>query len=154
MAVLPGDLPQAFFEAFVGPIHQAPPHPSWRFLQSSFPYVALHVLDTKGQPILGLLLDATDWPHRPPRATPCSVDFRRRFGVKECAPFLHKEPGENHIYDNPLKLPGVGAYFCVEGTREFHEDYGDAMPWESVRHLGNFTPVAIVNNVVALIKRP
>ena len=152
MTVLPGELPGLMFEVFRASLEAAPPHPHWRLKYIAFPYAALEVLNSQGKPIVGVLIDARDWPHRPPSATPCSLDFRQRFAVKDCAAFIPKEAGENHIWDSARRL-GQGAYFCVEGTREFHEDYGDALPWEAVRHLPNFSPVAIINNVVSILKR-
>lgn len=153
MPVFPGELGRVFFPSFADPIQSASASQhNWQVVYVAYPYLAVHVLNSERNAKLGILFDATDWPHRPPRAIPCTPDFTKRLASKEVAPFLLREGGENHVWDD-AKRPGQGAYFCVEGTREFHEDYGDALSWESVRHLPNFGPVGIVNNVVSLLKR-
>lgn len=153
MPLLPGELGRMLFPDFADAIRAEAPHATaWRLLYVAYPVVAIHVLRLDGQPLVGLLLEVPDWPHKPPRVTPCSLDFRQRLNRKDIEGILKRDDGEPHVYDTYRRFE-QGAYFCVEGTRDFHEDYGDALPWESVRHLGNFSPVAILHNVSDLLKR-
>ncbi len=156
MTILPRDIARQFWPEFREPILRAEGYEQqWRPVMAAFPHVAVEVLDSTGQLLLGILFEAEDWPHKPPRAIPCSPDFKKRLDAQEARNLAKADDdgsNEKHIWNDP-KRPGHGCYFCVEGTRQFHDDYGDALPWESVRHLAEYGPVAIVNNVVDLVNR-
>lgn len=150
MALLPRQTARRFFPEFESSIRDARRPGVWGFEHAAFPFVAVTVLDERGRPLHGVVLNAEDWPLRPPRVMPTSLDFRRLLRATEVQRKV--EGAEAHVYEDP-KRPGQGAYFCVEGTWEFHQDYARAVPWHDVRHLPEFQPAAILDNVVDLIDR-
>lgn len=152
MGLLPRRLAKRFFPDLVDQLEGASgSRGAWSFAGANFPNVALRVTDAEGQPFLGLVLEARDWPHRPPSVRAARPDFQARVPA-DAVPHLEDEHGEKHVYDDP-KARGKGAYFCVPGTREYHEDLGDVVPWESVRDLPEFQPVAVVDTCTDLIDR-
>ena len=152
MSLFPRELARAYFPKLLATLQGAESLGSrWRVVEHNFPYVAIHVIDTNGAPLVGLLVDGRDWPHRPFSVRGASPDFRRRLKALEL-PRILDDAGEAHIYDDP-KAPEGGAYFCVEGTREYHEDYGHVVVWENVRHLNEFQPIAVINNCVSMLNR-
>lgn len=152
MSLLPRELASQFFPDLVEELQEATDLRNvWEMMDYNFPYIALHVFHEDGGVLIGLLLDAVDWPHRPFSAIPAAPNFRKRLPVKK-VPRAKDNAGEVHVYNDP-KAPGTGAYFCVEGTREYHEDHGDIVPWEWVRHLPQYKAVAVVNNCVDLVDR-
>lgn len=150
MALLARSVAQEFFPDFTRAIAEARRPGRWEFRQAAFPFVAVLVFDDRGQPLCGLVLDAANWPLRPPRVTPTSTDFRHVLSSGQIK--VKRDGTEGHVYED-AKRPGQGAYFCVEGTYEFHEDYARASPWHDVRHLSEFQPEAIVDNAVELLDR-
>jgi hypothetical protein len=152
MSILPRDLAQAFFPELLRALTSAKGLESrWRVVDHNFPFVALHVIHAEGMPLVGLLIDARDWPHRPFSVRAATPDFKRRLKAEEL-PRIRDEAGEAHVYDDP-KAMEAGAYFCVQGTREYHEDYAHVVAWENVRHLKEFEPVWVVNNCVSMLDR-
>lgn len=84
MPLLPGELGRAFFPSFADQFREESSRAtSWKLIHVAYPLVAIHVMRIDGQPLLGLLFEAADWPHKPPRITPCSLDFRQRLNRKD-----------------------------------------------------------------------
>jgi hypothetical protein len=152
MHILPRDLARAYFPDLLAALQGARGLESrWRVFGYNFPYIAIHVHHASGPAFIGLLVDASDWPHRPFSVRAATPDFSRRLKAEDL-PRIRDEAGEAHVYDDPKAIQS-GAYFCVEGTREYHEDYGHVVPWEYVRHLKEFQPIAVINNCVAMLDR-
>lgn len=152
MAILPRELAKRFFPDLVDPLRKASEDRRyWSFVKANFPYVALRVTKDDGEAVLGLMLEARDWPHRPFSVRAARSDFRGRLPAQK-VPKVEDEHGETHVYDDS-KAPQKGAYFCIAGTREYHEDMAEAIPWESVRHLPPMQPASIVDACVDEIAR-
>lgn len=151
MSIFPRDLARQYFDELLTELRSATGLESrWRVVDHNFPFIAIHVQHSSGPAFLGLLVDARDWPHRPISVRAATPDFKRRVPAQEVPRIV--EEGEAHVYNDPKSME-AGAYFCVPGTREFHEDYGHIVVWEGVRHLQEFRPIPVIDYCVSMLDR-
>ena len=121
--------------------------PPWSLAAEGYPFIGIHVFNLKGEAKIALRLDASEWPHRPLGVLPMSLNFQMIIQAMNI-PQAEAVEGGCHIYTD---LKRGCAWFCTQGTMEFHENYSEDVPWEAVRD--NMPPEAIVSRCVALIDR-
>lgn len=124
-------------------------NPPWTLVSYGYPFIGIHVLNVKGEARIALRLDAAEWPHRPFGVRPMSLNFQANIS-EGSIPKAEAVEGGCHIYAD---LRQGTAWFCTQGTLEFHENYSEDLPWESVRDNANMQPEMIVSRCVALIDR-
>jgi hypothetical protein len=121
--------------------------PPWTVVTHVYPFIGIHVLNVKGEPRIALRLDASEWPHRPLSVRPMTLDFQNVVADQNI-PKAEAVEGGCHIYADVKR---GSTWFCTQGTMEFHENYSEDVPWESVRE--KMPPERIISRCLALIDR-
>lgn len=148
MAVLHPAVSERRFPELVESLQEAAPdHESWSLEYYEHPFIAVHVHNLEGAPALGILLDASDWPHRPPAYIPFNLSFKRRLAVEEIES-REDELGQRHVVATNGRV-----WFCVQGTQQFHRHYGDILPWEEIRHLETASPKRVFLECIRCLDR-
>lgn len=120
----------------------------WELVRAAYPYIAVHVKNEDGQPCVGILIDLSDWPHRPARYLPFDLTFSRRLRLDEL-PAEEDPDGRRHI----VQTQNGEVWFCVHGTHRYHVHYRRAVPWEEFRHLETNQPVRVLEECIKCIDR-
>lgn len=118
---------------------------AWRFLHASFPLIRVEVLDQNREPLLQLAINALNYPHRALGFTALSLQGQPI--PWNAVPPRSDSEGNTHVY----ALTDGRAWFCTEGTDEFHSTYPSALAWEWTRQYPAGEPTRIIDAVVALI---
>lgn len=138
--LLPRELSEAGYRAvhrdLADALESAPRR--WQIVYDQYPYFGLHISVGGAIHPVALLIEAEDWPHRSISVTPMDVKFSRWLLDREI-PQTPDAHGVNHVV-----FRNGRPWFCVNGTREFHEHYKETLAWESIRHLEQNRPHQII----------
>lgn len=147
--LLPRHLSEEGFDEFLADLRDAANAAPrrWRIVYDHHPYVGIHLMVDEQVLAFALLIEAEDWPHKPPRVTPMTPDFRRWLQAHEI-PQKPDEHGVKHVVFRGNGRP----WFCVNGTREFHDHYKESLPWESIRHLPQNRPHQILEACIEVLE--
>lgn len=121
----------------------------WRLVYAAYPHIGIHVLDAEKRPSVGVLIDASDWPHRPLGFLPTDLSFTEQ-APYDALPKVPDPMGRPHLVSRSFD---GRPWFCVIGTREYHDHYHRILPWESIRHLPQNEPATILGECLSTLDR-
>jgi hypothetical protein len=121
---------------------------AYRVVEATFPFILLQIHNATGQPAIGLLVDARNYPHRALRIIPYDLAFRKPLQPQDL-PAVQDGEGRTHI----MGTADGASWFCVPGTDQYHSFYAAEVPWESVRSLPSNDPVEVALACLAHVDR-
>jgi hypothetical protein len=116
----------------------------WKVATNAYPTIGIHLLG-KGGPLLGLLLDASEFDTQGLGVTLTDKGFRSLVVGVPCKTKADHPP---LVYTGE---PVQRAWFCVPGTREFHRQYADLEPFALIRDRPEANPVEILMRCIEAI---
>lgn len=111
---------------------------TWRLEKSPFPYLCFHVVGPGGEPLLGLLADARNYPHRALSVTLTDPSFTGTVGGVPSKPADTER--ERLVYNQDKRR----HWFCTPGTDEYHTHYSGVEPFDRIRGAEEIQPLEVV----------
>lgn len=120
---------------------------TWQFEKSPFPYLCLHVMGPENSPLVGLLIDARNYPHRALSVTLTDLSFKGTIGI------VPGKPADTErrclVYNRSKRR----HWFCTPGTDEYHSHYSGVEPFDRIRGKAEAGPLEVVLRCIRHIDR-
>lgn len=120
----------------------------WRLAAAPFPYLCIEIRRGPDTPLVGLLADARNYPHRALSITVTDVTFSKLLqGVPRQAADTDRE---SLVFNKKTNR----HWFCVPGTDEYHTQYSGVEPFDRIRGREEADPVQVITRCIRTIDIP